>query len=63
MKYLVYAMLMIKVLTPISHGIENTLTVQKANTILQVEEGDSYSRCVFGMSIGNGYAVMTNPCP
>ncbi len=49
-------------LTP-NAGIENTLTVQKANTLFNVEEGDSYSRCVFGMSIGNGYAVMTNPCP
>ncbi len=49
-------------LTP-NAGIENTLTVEKANIVLNVEEGDSYSRCVFGMSIGNGYAVMTNPCP
>ncbi len=52
----------IAVLISLNSGIENTLTVEKANTILQVEEGDSYSRCFYGISVGNGYHVMPNPC-
>ena len=62
MKYLVYAMLMIKLVSPTQAGIENTFTETRAVRLLNIEQGDSFSRCVFGISEGNGYAVMYNPC-
>ncbi len=59
---MLYAILALLIALTPNAGIENTLTVQKANTFFNVEAGDSYSRCFYGISVGNGYHVMPSLC-